>query len=386
MVRVAKWIRCLVLTGLIVISAPDYSSSQSAQTRATSQTQFAGGETQSLPIAEAELQTGIGLTRSGNFAGAIPHFLAARGHVSDSYANEFNLALCYIGTSQFASAIRTLEALRSSGHSDANVENLLSQAYIGTSENDLAFSALQRAANLTPKNEKLYIFVADACADHQSYKLGVSIVNLGLQNLPDSARLHYQRAYFLSLLDQYDAAKADFDLASRLESHSAIAFLAEAQKNFFGGNLAETIQIARTAIHEGHANDPLLTLLGDALLRAGASPGQPEFAEAESVLRQSLADKPNQAAGQIALGYLLLLKGQLEESREHLEKGRALDPRNPSVYFRLALVYRKLGKQKESDGMLATLAQLNAQEAARINSAPGERDPVPAGVPSRPQN
>src|SRR5215471_17694753 len=51
---------------------------------------------------EAELQTGISLTRAGNFGAAIPHFLAARGHVKDAYAAEFNLALCYVGTSQFS--------------------------------------------------------------------------------------------------------------------------------------------------------------------------------------------------------------------------------------------------------------------------------------------
>jgi predicted Zn-dependent protease len=340
----------------------------------------------SSPQAEADLQKGIELTRQGLFDEAIPHFLAARGRISDSYAADFNLALCYIATSQFPPAIQLLENLRSSGHADANVENLLAQARIGSGESEKAFKALERASNLTPWNEKLYIFVADACADHQNYGLGVRIVDLGLQQLSQSARLHYQRAYFLSMLDQYDAAKTDFDLASQLQPHSEIAFLARAQKNFFGGNLQETIRVARLAIQEKHANDLTLTLLGDSLLRAGASPGQPEFAEAESVLRQSLAAKPNHATTQIALGYLLLLNDHLDESLDHLEKGRTLDPRNPSVYSRLAIVYRKLGKQKEADEMLATLAKLNAQEASRINTAPGERQPVPAGVPSQPQN
>src|SRR5438105_6468796 len=53
---------------------------------------------EATPQAEVELETGITLTRSGRFAEAIPHFLAARGHVSSEYAAEFNLALCYVGT------------------------------------------------------------------------------------------------------------------------------------------------------------------------------------------------------------------------------------------------------------------------------------------------
>jgi len=102
-------------------------------------------------------------------------------------------------------------------------------------------------------------------------------------------------------------------------------------------------------------------------------------------LRQSLSAKPNRATTQIALGYLLLLSNHLDEARAHLEQGRTLDPRNPSVYSRLGIVYRKLGKQKEAEETLATLAKLNTQEAVRINTAPGERQPVPAGVPSQPR-
>src|SRR5437763_13848102 len=50
---------------------------------------------------ESELRVGIDLTRQGKFAEAIPHFLAARGHVSAGYAADFKLALCYVGTSEF---------------------------------------------------------------------------------------------------------------------------------------------------------------------------------------------------------------------------------------------------------------------------------------------
>jgi hypothetical protein len=35
------------------------------------------------------------------------------------------------------------------------------------------------------------------------------------------------------------------------------------------------------------------------------------------------------------------------------------------------------GKQQQSDAMLAALAQLNAEQAARIDSAPGERKAIP---------
>ena len=58
--------------------------------------------------AENELQAGIALTKRGQFQQAIPHFLAARGHVAEDFALEFNLALCYVGTRQFPQAIQIL--------------------------------------------------------------------------------------------------------------------------------------------------------------------------------------------------------------------------------------------------------------------------------------
>ena len=327
--------------------------------------------------AEAELRTGVDLTRRGLFAKAIPHFLTARGRVSDEFVAEFNLALCYIGTADYSRAIQVLDALRHKGRGTANVENLLAQAYIGSGQSDEAFAALQRAAKLTPNDEKLYVFVSDACGDRQDYVLGLRIVDLGLQHLPNSARLHFQRANYLANLDHMDSAQVDFDLASSLQPHTEVAFDAGAQKYFLNGNLPEAIQIARAAVQERHANYLTLAILGDALLRAGATPGQPEFTEAESALKESLAARPNYARSQIAMGYLLLLNDKPVEAIQYLEKGRQLDPRNPSVYRHLARAYRKLGNPEQAQQMLATLAELNAQEAQKINSAPGERKAIP---------
>jgi predicted Zn-dependent protease len=332
------------------------------------------------PGAESDLRTGIDLTSKGLFAEAIPHLAAAQGHVRDEYAADFNLALCHIGLGQFHRAIQILSTLRSSRPDDANVENLLAQAYIGDQQPDPGFEALQRASQRTPKDEKLYLFISDACTAHQDYELGIRVVDLGLRQLPDSARLHYLRGYFLSLLDQFDSAKTEFDLAVKLAPHTEISFVAAAQKALFSGELQEAISVAHAAIRENHPNYLILTILGEALVRSGASPGQPEFEEASGAFQQSVAARPSYASSQIALGYLLLLDNQPAAAVEHLEIGRRLNPRNPAVYTRLAAAYRKLGRKHDADAALATLAQLNADQAARIHSAPGDHQAIRGGT------
>lgn len=322
---------------------------------------------------EQELQRGTALTRRGSFSEAIPHLLAARGRVANEYAATFNLALCYLGTNQFKSAIDVLNALRASGHDGADVENLLSQAYIGNSQPEDALAALEKAAALTPQNEKLYAFVADACSDRKQYRLGLKVVAVGLQHMPQSARLHYERAVFLAQLDALDQAKEEFELAASLAPGSEIAALASAHEHLLSGDIPETVRIAREAVRQGFENPALLTILGEALIRSGVSPGQPDFLEAQTVLNEAVAKQPQDPASQIALGSLDLDAGQLETSIQHLETARQLDPENPAVYANLAKAYQRHGDAQLAQNALTKLQQLNQQQADRINSAPGDR-------------
>lgn len=325
------------------------------------------------PDPEQELQRGTALTRRGSFSDAIPHLVAARAHVANEHAATFNLALCYLGTNQFKSAIDLLNGLRESGHDGADVENLLAQAYIGNSQATEALAALEKAAALTPQNEKLYAFVADACADHRDYRLGLKVIAVGLQNMPQSARLHYEKAVFLAQLDALDQAKQDFELAAKLAPGSEIGTLASAHEHLLSGDIAETIRIAHEGVKEGFENPALFTILGEALLRSGASPGQPDFVEAQNVLQRAVAKQPQDPASQIALGTLDLNAGQFESSIQHLETARRLDPENPAVYANLAKAYQRHGDAQFAKDALTKLQELNQQQADRINSAPGDR-------------
>lgn len=321
---------------------------------------------------EAELQTGIKLTSHGDFSAAIPHLLKARGRVSDEYAAAFDLALCYVGIGQFKDAIPLLTALVGGQH-NANVYNLLAQAYVGDDQPQKAFDSFQKAATLVPTNEKLYLFVADACMDSQNYHLGLKVVDVGLRNLPQSARLHYQRATFLAHLDEMELARKDFELVGKLAPGSDIAYIAQAQEDLFIGNVSESVRIAREGIASQHSSAALLTILGQALFRSGLTPGEPEFAEAKAAFEKSVAARPNDAGAQIDLGKLYLMENRLDDAISHLETARRLEPGNPSPYTNLAAAYRRRGDREQAQQMLKILSDLNHQQEAQISAAPGDR-------------
>ncbi len=306
---------------------------------------------------DPELSTATALIHQGRLAEAVPHLQRAHG-----YAASFNLALCYLGLGEYNRAATGLEALRASGHDNASVNNLLAQAYVGQSQPQKALEAFHRAVALDPDNEKLYAFIADACTDHKNFDLGLQVVTEGLKNLPRSARLHYERAMFLAQTGNDVDSQAEFAEAAKLAPETDIAYLALAQKNLFAGNIPEAIRVAREAIRAGHNDPVLLDLLGEVLIHAGATPGQPEFAEAQTLLEHAVAQKPDYSTAQIALGRLYLMEDRPADAVTHLEIGRRLEPENRAVYTSLADAYRKSGRKDKAREMMDILGKLMANQ------------------------
>ena len=278
-----------------------------------------------------------------------------------------------MATREFRLAIEVLHELRGTGQDGVDVENLLAQAYIGNAQPQEALAAVRKGATRSPQNEKLYVFVVDACMDHKDYRLGLEVIDIGLSNLPQSARLHYERAMFLTQLDQPDQAKPQFELVGKLAPGSEIAHMAAAQKELFEGDIPEAIRWAREGVKQGYENPALLTILGEALIRSGVTPGQSEFAEAQTALEKAVTQRPNDPASQIALGSLYLTAGRLDDAITHLEIARQLEPGKSSVYALLARAYRRQGNQQQAQGALNILEGLNREQADHIRSAPGDR-------------
>ncbi len=322
---------------------------------------------------EAELRDAIALTSRGQFEQAIPHFLAARGQMADSFALEFNLALCYVGTRQFDKAIRVLNEIPG-GTRTADVKNLLAQALIGRRQPEPAWKAFEEAAALNPKKESLYVLVAQAASDEGFPDLARRVADAGLRNLPDSAKLHFQRGVLESDQDDAEAAARDFQAAQTLAPGAEIAYIAAAEQALYAGQMAEVIRAAREGVQKGYQHYLLLTMLGEALLRSGATPDTPaEFQEAQAALEKAVAAPPGYSSAHIALGRVYLMLGRALDAVAQLEAARRLDPRNRAVYPPLGAAYQRSGQPQKAKDALAELAELNKQDAERIRSADGGR-------------
>ncbi|MGC2301057.1 MAG: tetratricopeptide repeat protein [Acidobacteriaceae bacterium] len=350
---------CLLLGSL---AYPGASAQTNNERRPESAASFPTADHASTDVA-TELRTGADLTRRGLLREAIPHLLAAQQLGADSFSAAFDLGICYLGMGNYKEAIAVLAPLHAATSRTPAVDNLLAQAYLGDGQAQAALSAFTEAAAASPKDEKLYAYMADACTDHQNYAMGLQVAGLGLRQLPDSARLHYEHALFLARLGRFEEGKPEFVRAAQLAPDSYIGYLAEVQKDLYEDDLAGATQVLRHAIQSGHRDYQMLSLLGTVLLHNGAAPGEPEFAEAEKALDQSAEENPGYSATQIALGKIYLMENQPQKAAEHLEIGRRLEPDNPAVYASLASAYDQLGEHSQARLMRQQIGRLLAEKS-----------------------
>lgn len=305
---------------------------------------------------------GLELARHELCDRAIPYFAAVSAAHPDSYNAGFNLAVCYLQTKQFPLAIRALDAIAKPGRQTAELDNLLAEAYEGNQQIQEAINALRQATQLAPKDENNYVDLATLCTNYDAYDLGLEIIAVGLHEIPQSERLIFQRGVIEAMKDRFDLAEKDFQLASRLAPDKNLTYVALGVSYMQTGHLPEAIRSLRARTKE-KPNDPiLLYLLGDALIRSGASPGDPSFAEAQADLEQSVKLNPQLAASRVDLAKLYLKQNRLDGARENLERARALDPKDKTAYSQLAVVYRRTGKPELASAMLITLNQLNEED------------------------
>jgi len=274
-----------------------------------------------------------------------------------------------------------LNELRSTGQSNANVENLLAQSLLGNRQPEEAFAAFERASRLAPGNEKLYLYVVESCMSNGYLDMGLRVAEIGLKRLPRSARLVFEHGILLAQLDFIDEAMKELQKVTELAPGSDVAYIAGAQKSIFESKVDEAVRIAREGIRKGKRHFMLLALYGEAVMLSGVEVGSQEFAEARAALEQSAALSPTFVSARITLGKLYLAERRVDDAIAQLNVARELDPKNSAVYSNLATAYRRRGDTARAEEMLAILAKLNKDEVERIRNAPGDRK---AGYMSKP--
>jgi len=333
----------------------------------------------STPL-RAQFQLGLALASHDHFAEAVPYFETVQKQYSDSYDAGFNLAICYLQAKKPEKAIDLLSALKSHGHETAELDNLLAEAYEGANQLQPAINALREATQLAPEDENNYIDLASLCIDHDAFDLALEVLNVGLHYRPQSDRLIFQRGIAYAMKNEFEPAERDFQLASKLAPEKSFSYVGLGVSYMQTGNVAEAIHTLRKRIKEKPLDATLQYLLGKALIKAGAAPGDAEFAEARTALETSVKLSPAFVPSLVELAKTDLIENRIDEAVPLLEKARSLDPNDNAACSQLAVAYRRQGKLDKAKELFASLAKLNEEE--RVKGTTGrirlvKQDPSP---------
>jgi tetratricopeptide (TPR) repeat protein len=260
-------------------------------------------------------------------------------------------------------ALITLDPLLGA-NPDASTLELASAAYEAAHDTEKAVEALRQAILLDPRNVNLYVDFAAIAATHQSFEVGIHVVNDGMHLLPDAAPLYFARGVLYVQLAEYDKAEIDFEKAYELDPSQSLTVaaqgLAAVQRNDLSHALADVQQkLARKP------DDPILLYMqADVLTQQGSTPGSPDFQTALRSAKKAVTLRPSLGPARSVLAKLYLQAGQYPEAAIQCRKALEIDPKDQTALYHLIQSLRRTDKKGEIPELLKRLAQLR-QDATK---------------------
>ena len=294
------------------------------------------------------------------------------------------LASIQLMASKPREAADTLTPILEGGAVDSDTLELASSAYEEAGDTARAVSTLRQAILLDPRNPNLYVDFANIAFAHQSFQVGIDVVNDGISLQPQAASLYLARGVLYVQLAEYDKAEADFEKANELDPKQSLSAAAQGLAAVEANDLDRALAAVRKRLASKPEDPLLLYVQADILAQKGVEPGTPDFRTAVSSARKAVALRPSLAPARSVLAKLYLQAGQTQAAIGQCRKALASDPNDQTSVYRLIQALRKAGDKSEIPGLLKRLAQLREQAAQqereryRYKLVEGERTPAPS--------
>ena len=310
----------------------------------------------------AHFQAGVMLAQLSKYDAAVRQFELGQKDYPDPYEVGYNLTLADLRGGHYAQAIAAARGLLARGYEKAELYNLLSEAYEKNDQTIEAYNALRKATQIDPRDENNYLDLIALGIDHANYPLALGIADIGLENNPNSYRLLLQRGAVRAFQAQYTQAVEDFEQASKLDPQKDLPFFAMAIALMQTDQLTKGLAILRQRLAASPDNYLMLYALGEGLDHQGLGHGSPEEKEAIDSLRKSIRLNPDFPDPRVALGRILLRRGDVDQGIVELEKALELDPTNLSLCYPLASAYRKKGDIARADELIVKFEKFKEED------------------------
>jgi tetratricopeptide (TPR) repeat protein len=302
------------------------------------------------------------LLKLNRAADAIPVFRQLVPLLPGQSYPSYDLAWLLFASHHNDEAVKVLEPILSADQTDPDVLSLASQVYEAAGNTPRAVELQRQAIVLNPTDPSSYTLFAILCLAHDSFQVGIDMLDAGLKRIPNSSPLYLSRGVLYAQLGNFDKAEADFKMAEQLDTtHGVSAYagdLAMLQKN----DPDEALVRVRQQL-KADPGSPLLRLLEAQLIMNNApEPRSPAFNEAMGDALAAAKIKPDlvEAHNELASMYGRLKQYDLaiKECRTALQ----YDPSNETAMYHLLISLRRSGQTTdELQPLVKRLAELHRE-------------------------
>ena len=263
---------------------------------------------------------------------------------------------------QLDQALAALSPLVEAGSTNAHALALAAQIAEEKGATPQAIAWLRQAIVVDPSAVKNYVLFATFAFNHDSFQVGIDMIDAGLKVLPGAAPLYLSRGVLRVQLSQIDGALDDFEQAHRLDPNLSFAEdamgMIHSQQHDNQGSLEAFRRHA-----EKNPRDPLLQYLyAEALLESPGS-GKPEVrAEAIRAANQAVKLEPDYQPARDLLTVLYMRAGNASAAKQQAEEALKRNPDDSAALYQEMMADRKLGEKGDVDGLVARLKQLKQSE------------------------
>jgi tetratricopeptide (TPR) repeat protein len=260
-------------------------------------------------------------------------------------------------------AIATLEPLLNTTPVEAKFLQLAASAYEASGDTPEAVRVLREAIVTDPRNTDLYLDFANLSMDHQSFQVGVCMMNSGLKLQPAAARLYVARGVLYVQLARFDEAEADFEKANSVDPANSLGSVAQGLQAVQSSDPDRALTTIRAKLAKRPSDPYLWYLQADVLAQKGSDPGSADFEAALRSAKKAVALQPSFSAAHDVLAKLYLQAGQNQLAIEQCRKALNSDPKSQTAVYHLIQGLRKAGEKAEIPDLLRRLAELRAESS-----------------------
>jgi tetratricopeptide (TPR) repeat protein len=263
---------------------------------------------------------------------------------------------------QLDEALATLSPLIVAGSTNAHALALAAQIAEEKGETPQAIAWLRQAIVVDPSAVKNYVLFATFAFNHDSFQVGIDMIDAGLKVLPGAAPLYLARGVLRVQLSQIEGALDDFEQAHRLDANLSFAEDAMGMIHSQQHDNQGSLEVFRRHA-EKNPRDPLLQYLyAEALLESPDS-GKPEVqAEAIRAANQAVKLESDYQPARDLLTVLYMRAGNASAAKQQAEEALKRNPDDTAALYQEMMADRKLGQKGDVDGLVARLKQLKQSE------------------------